>query len=189
MYRNLVLIMMSVILMCSCGNKRDKTLTKDGKKVLIVYYSWSGNTKVLATQIQKLTGGKMVEIKMEKPYTKVYGDCVKQAHEEITKGVKPAIKTKIADLSQYDVIFIGSPNWCSTIAPPVATFLAQNDLSGKTVAIFQTNGGGGMAHCESDAKKDSPKAIFLRGIAIDGSNVTTSEPQVQQWLKNIGIID
>jgi len=189
MYRNLVLIMMSVILMCSCGSKSEKPLTKEGKKVLIVYYTWSGNTKVLASQIQKHTGGKMVEIEMEKPYTKVYGDCVKQAREEITKGVKPAIKTKIADLAQYDVILIGSPNWCSTIAPPVATFLAQNDLSGKTVAVFQTHGGGGMANCESDVKKACPKATFLKGLSVDGSNVTTSEPEVVKWLKEVDIID
>ena len=102
--------------------------------------------KYAAAQIQKATGGTLFEIKPVKPYPSEYRECTVQARKEIQEGVRPE-RAKVEDMGKYDVIFIGSPNWWSTIAPPVASFLASYDLSGKTVIPFVTHGGGGMARC------------------------------------------
>ena len=63
---------------------------------------------------------------------------VDQGKKEIAAGVRPALKNPVGDLSQYDVIFVGSPCWWATIAPPVATFLTSCDFAGKTVIPFRT---------------------------------------------------
>ena len=93
------------------------------------------------------------------------------------------------NLAQYDVVFIGSPNWWSTIAPPVATFLTKGDFSGKTVIPFVTHGGGGIARCEADMKKLCPGSTLLKGFAINGSTVQNAMPRIQKWLQEIGITD
>lgn len=90
------------------------------EKVLIVYYSWSGNTRVAAEQIRKITGGTLFEIKTAKAYPAEYDACVEQAKKECRSGFCPELASKAGDLAKYDVIFLGTPNWWSTMAPPRA---------------------------------------------------------------------
>ena len=103
----------------------------EGSKVLVVYYSWSEgkNTELLAKDIQKRIGADILEIDVVKPYPSDYNECVKKAKEEIQAGTKPKIKPYTTNLGQYDIIFVGTPNWWSTMAPPILTFLTNNDLS------------------------------------------------------------
>ena len=92
-------------------------------KVLVAYFSHSGNTREVARQISEATGGDLFEIVPATPYPTEYRAVVDQGKKEIEAGVRPALKNPVGDLSQYDVIFVGSPCWWATIAPPVATFL------------------------------------------------------------------
>ena len=114
-------------------------------KILIAYYSWSGNTRFAAEQIQKATGGTLFEIKPVKAYPKDYKACVDLARKECPAGFKPALASEVSDMAKYEVVFVGTPNWCSTMAPPVRSFLASYDFSGKTVIPFVTHGSGGKA--------------------------------------------
>ncbi|HOQ51880.1 MAG TPA: flavodoxin, partial [Candidatus Atribacteria bacterium] len=116
--------------------------------ILIAYYSRSGNTRKLAQLIHQKVGGTVHEIQPEIPYPASYNATVEQAKKEIQAGFRPPLKTKIEHIEAYDTIFLGSPNWWSTIAPPVATFLEENDLSGKTIIPFCTHGGGGRGRIE-----------------------------------------
>ena len=95
-------------------------------RVLVAYYSWSesGNTKYFAEQIQKAAGGKLVEIKPKNAYPKDYNACLAQAQKEIQGGIRPELANEPVDFKQYDVIFIGSPNWFGTIAPPANSTFA-----------------------------------------------------------------
>jgi flavodoxin len=158
---------------------------KMNKKALIVYYSYSGNTKELAQEIQKQTGGDIFEIQTVKAYPSGYNETVEQAKKEIERGYKPELKSKVKNIENYDVIFIGSPNWWSTIAPPVAAFLSNYDLSGKTIIPFITHGSGGMARCETDIKKLAPKSNVLSGIALSGTSVKNSNDKIAEWLKKV----
>ena len=140
-------------------------------KIAIVYYSQSEvqNTALVAKWIQKYVGGDLLPLEMVTPYPEPYGATLKAARKDIESDARPALKS-IPDLSSYDIIFIGSPIWYGTYAPPVATFLDANRLAGKTVAPFCTHGGGGSGRFFVDLKKACPEANMLEGLTIRGSN-------------------
>lgn len=158
------------------------------KKALIVYYSYSGNTQEVAKYIQGAVECDIFEITPAEAYPEEYQECVQQAREEILAGVKPPLKGKPEKLDEYDVIFVGSPNWCSTIAPPVASFLSENNLEGKSIAPFITHGSGGKANCFTDMKKLAPKSTFLKEFAIAGKNAKEAKDEINKWLKEIEVL-
>lgn len=167
-----------------CSAQEQPKVSTEPSKVLIAYYSWGGNTKYAATQIQKATGGTLFEIKPVKAYPEEYRACTVQAKKELQEGFKPELAAKVDDIGKYDVIFIGSPNWWSSIAPPVATFLSSYDLSGKTVIPFVTHGGGGMARCEAEVRKLCPKSTVLKGGAFSGDGIRTARAALNKWVND-----
>jgi len=183
----------SVLSFCVVTNsqekeKMNKTASLNPKKILVIYFSHSGNTREIANQIKTATGGDIFELVPVNPYPAAYQAVVDQAKKEISANFKPELKNKLADISQYDVIFIGSPNWWSTIAPPVVTFLTSYDLSGKTIVPFFTHGGGSIGHCETDVRKHCPKSTVLKSLYIYGESVKNAQSEVSEWLREIKII-
>lgn len=170
----------------ACPAQAQEKVAATPEKVLVAYFSWGGNTRAAAQAAADATGGTLAEIKAVKPYPAEYSACVEQAKKEIRENHHPAIVVQPAvDVSQYDVILVGSPNWWSTIAPPVASFLKANDLAGKKVALFVTHGGGGMAHCEKDATRLAKKATMLKGAAFSGSTIESHRGDVREWVHSI----
>ncbi len=163
-----------------------KVETEPGK-VLIAYYSWSpdGNTRYAAQQIQKATGGTLFEIKPKAAYLSEYRACVDQAKKECREGFKPELAATVEDFKKYDVIFIGSPNWWGTMAPPVLTFLTSQDFTGKKVIPFFTHGGGGMQSCERDVIKNAGKAELLPAKAFSGSSIRKADWQIAEWVGSL----
>lgn len=158
------------------------------KKVLVVYYSYSGNTRIIAEQIQKGTGGDIFEIQPAQSYPKDYQELTDQAKKK-RENYKPALKTKVKNIEKYDVIFVGSPCWWATIAPPVATFLSSYDLSGKTIIPFMTHEGSRMGNTENDIKKLCPESNILHGFPVRGSRVKQAHDEVMKWLKEIKMVN
>lgn len=134
---------------CNAQEKKENIMPND-KKVLIAYYSLSGNTKDIAEAIRSKTGGDIFRIETVQSYPEEYRATTAQAKREINEGFHPELKGKIDNIAQYDIIFIGSPNWWGTIAPAVSSFLADYDLKGKTVIPFITHGGGGVQNTITD---------------------------------------
>ena len=163
-------------------------MAPENKKILIAYFSHSGNTREIANQIQKNIGGEVFEIQPVKPYPQNYDSVVQQARQELDSGYKPALKTKVKDIREYDIVFIGYPNWWGTIPAPVRVFLTEYDFSGKTIVPFCTHGGSGLSRSMSDIAKLCPKSTMLDGLAIWGNEVGTTQTQVAEWLKKIGIM-
>ena len=157
------------------------------KKILVAYFSHSGNTREIANQIHRSAGGDISEIQAVKPYPHDYDAVVKQAKQELDPGYKPALKTKIESIKSYDLVFIGYPNWCSTVPAPVRTFLSEYDFSGKTIVPFCTHEGSGLGRSATDISKLCPKSTLLDGIAIWGSDVKTAQSKVVEWLQKIKI--
>jgi flavodoxin len=157
------------------------------KKVLVAYFSHSGNTREIANQIHKSAGGDIFEIQAVKPYPDDYNAVVERARQELDSGDKPALKTKIENIKSYDLVFIGYPNWWSTVPAPVRVFLSECDLSGKTIAPFCTHEGSGLGRSVADISKLCPKSTLLEGVAIRGSAVKTAQSKVSEWLKKIKI--
>lgn len=163
----------------------DKPAAVAPERVLVAYYSWSGNTKAVAERIAQQTGGRLLEITPESPYPTDYDACVEQAKVEVRQGEKPRIKTEPVDWDAYDFVFIGSPNWWSSIAPPVRTFLSQPKLADKAVALFVTHGGGGKAFTERDTRALLPHADFRSTLAIPGDSVGSAAPQIDKWVESV----
>lgn len=183
------LILLNVLVMItSCAHSQTQPAS-GGQKILVVYFSHSGNTKAIAEQIRNATGADIFEIQPVNAYPKDYKAVVDQAKKEISSNYKPELKTKIENIGQYDVIFIGSPNWCSTMAPPMNTFLSEYDFSGKTLVPFMTHGGGVFGHYIADLKNLCPKSTFLEGIAISDRSIKDSQNEILKWLKQIKVIN
>jgi len=150
---------------------------------LIVYYSLFQNTKGLALEIAKQTGGTMRELAPEKNYSFDYNTAVKEVRNQISRGFCPKLLSGNEPIDNYQTIFIGTPNWFKTLAPPVMSFLKHHDFTGKTVIPFCTHGGGGVCQIENDISKECSKSIILPGIAVNG---TAKSEEVTNWLRSIG---
>jgi len=148
------------------------------KKALIVFYSYSGNTRKVAHEIHKVVGGDMVEIEPLEPYPGNYNAVLEKAKQELKAGSRPGLKTSIGDVSSYDTVFVGSPNWFNTIAPPVMTYLEESDLSGKSIIPFITHGGGGSGRSSRDIAGFCPYSIIMKSLAVCGADLNAA----QIWL-------
>lgn len=122
-------------------------------KILIVYYSLTGNTADVANAIQKNTGGDLFEIKTLKQYPDDKTERKKLLNAEIESGMVPKINDISYDLSKYNTIFIGSPVWANHLSLPVRAFLQKYDLAGKKIIVFVSHGGGGSGQVCSDITK------------------------------------
>ena len=137
-------------------------------KPLIVYYSYSGITRRLAEDIALITDGKLRELKPEKPYSFSYNTAIKELRQEIDRGYCPPLIEGAESVDDEELIFIGSPNWIRTFAPPVLSFLRAVDLKGKTIIPFCTHGGGGFGQMIESYKKECKDSIIKEGIALKG---------------------
>ena len=153
--------------------------TSNGKKVLVAYFSRSGNTKAIASHIKELTA---------KPYPADYHTCTEVAKKEKNDNARPELKEKVKNIEEYDIIFIGFPNWWGTMPMPILTFLESYKLEGKIVIPFCTHGGGGEQSCFRDFVKNTSKATNKKGFITSGGAASSARPQVEKWLKEIDII-
>jgi len=168
-------------------NEEKAKLISGNKKILIAYFSHSGNTREIANQIHKIVGGDIFEIQVVKPYPDDYDAVVKQARQELDSGDKPALKTKVENINSYRSVFIGYPIWWYTIPAPVRVFLSEYDLSGKTIVPFCTHEGTGLGRSATDISKLCQKSTLLNGVAIWGKDVKTAQVIVSEWLRKIKI--
>lgn len=147
-------------------------------KTLMAYFSYSGNAKKAAEQVAALANADLFEIKTVNPYASDYQACVDEARRELSENARPALADTVQDMSRYDRLIVGFPNWCSTCPMPVLSFLEAYDLTGKTIYSFVTNGGGGCGNSTADIKKSSSGATVME--SINGNNLT--DAQIKDWL-------
>lgn len=151
-------------------------------KNLIVYFSWSGNTERIAEIIKGIAGGDLLRLDLVKPYSRVYGEALKQGRKENASGDTPELAITLENLEGYDVIFIGSPNWLNAVAPPVRTFLDRYDFEGKVIMPFFTHGGGGLGRMPEEIRKACRNATVKKSLDIYGHGGTLAQAQVSDWL-------
>lgn len=160
------------------------------KKLLIVYYTWSnGNTERTAKKLQSVTGGDLLKIDTAVPYSGSYDDVVNQGQDEVERGYEPELKPIDVNISDYDVIAVGTPTWWYTMAPAVLTFLHSYDFKGKTVVPFMTNGGW-PGHVIKDMKKACPGAEFACDMQVrfdsnGGDHLETAEEEIEAWAEKV----
>jgi flavodoxin len=163
-----------------------KTPSSSGK-VLIAFYSWSGNTKGLALEIQRQTGADLFEIELTSPYSNNYNTVLEQAQRHQKQQARPAIKGGVDNMASYDTILIGYPNWWASIPMPIATLLEQYDFSGKKIIPFCSHGGGRLGQSLTAIMKLAPNSLLGEALSVHYSGGASINSDITNWLKVNGL--
>lgn len=175
--------LVAMIAAASCGQK------KEAPKVLVLYYSQSDNTKAVAQEISTALGADLEEIVPVVPYNGTYDETIQRCIREREEEILPKIQPVQADISAYDVVFIGYPVWFGTCALPMLSCLNEIDLSGKKVVPFCTFGSGGLFSSAADIAKKQPEAEVLPGYGVRAARMMAMPEEVDQFLKANGFLE
>lgn len=163
------------------------------KKSLIIYFSRAdenysvgiidkGNTEVIAEYIKELTEGDLFKVEPLIPYAKDYETCIEEAKIR-TRSHNAPIKENIPDISDYEVIYIGSPIYWGGMPEELFTALKDVNFTGKTIRIFTTHEGSGLSSVPSQIKNLCIGAeVDTNGLAIQGSKVNSAKEKVKNWI-------
>ncbi len=157
-------------------------------KILIVYFSNSGNTRAIAREIQKQTGADMVELTCESPYSSDYNTLVEESQRDQRIQARPKLATQVENMEGYDIVILGYPIWWASVPMPVASFLEGYDFSGKTILPFASYGSSGLGQSLSDIKKLAPKATVGESLAVQYPGEGKIKDNVSAWLEANGIL-
>ncbi|MDE6732185.1 MAG: NAD(P)H-dependent oxidoreductase, partial [Oscillospiraceae bacterium] len=161
--------------------------TVGGGKILIAYFSWGGNTRGVAREIQRQTGADIFEIELVHPYSSSYNTVLDEAQRDQNKQARPEIANHVENFAQYDTIMIGYPNWWASIPMPIASFLEEYDFSGKTIIPFCSHGGGRFGQSLTAIAKLAPDSMLGEGLSIHYSGGSALADDVTKWLKTNNI--
>jgi formylglycine-generating enzyme required for sulfatase activity/flavodoxin len=161
--------------------------TKTGGKVLIAYFSWSGNTRGIAQEIQSQTGADLFEISPVEPYSTDYNTVLMEAQEDQHNQARPELSDHVENMDDYDTILLGYPNWWASIPMPIASFLEEYDFSGKRIIPFCSHGGGRFGQSLTAIAKLAPDADMGEGLSVHYSGGSTLSEDIQNWLDINGI--
>lgn len=176
-------------------------------KVLVAYFTWPepdgvdassgasriiadgklyGNTEFIANTISKVTGGDLFAIKTEKNYPSPHKALINEAKKEAENSDRPKMTTRIENLKDYDVIFVGYPNWWYDMPMVIYSFFDAYDFKGKTIIPFVTHGGSRFSQSVQTIKELEKEAQVIEGPSVSARNVSSAEPSVIAWLENHG---
>ena len=168
-------------------------------KKLVAYYSRAdenyvsgqiknlekGNTEIAAEIISRLTGADMFRIEQKKPYANDYNECIAQAQADQKNDARPELVAFPDSIDEYDEIYLGYPNYWSTMPMAVFTFLEHFDFRGRIVRPFCTHEGSGLGSSVRDIQKLCPDAEVAKGLAIRGASVSRSEKDIEKWIREV----
>ena len=209
-----LLVILGLFAITGCGNNKEnpeaekkandilnnQVENKADSKVLIVYFSRTGenynvgnvevgNTAIMASYMKEYLKADSFEIVPVNKYPDSYEECLKVATKEKNEDARPAIESKLDDISKYDTIFVGYPIWWGEIPQIVYTFMEEYDLSGKTIIPFNTHEGSGDAGTYNTIKSKLSKSnVNTNGLALQGKVARTDKGKEEtiNWLKKIG---
>lgn len=194
-------------------SEQSKKPTENGQSnILIAYFTWAENTHVdepekvdvdastsasvlvpgnaakLANWIQQEVGGDLFSIVVTEPYSSDYDECLDRAADEKAANFRPELVNHLDNMENYDIIFLGFPNWWYTVPMAVYSFIEEYDLSGKTVVPFVTHGTGGLAGTIKDITAALPDSVnILEPIGVYRPEVDASHDEVVKWLKGLNL--
>ncbi len=159
----------------------------DELSTLVVYFSNSGNTEILANFIHNYVGGDIVALEPTVAYPEDYNDLLDVAQEEQQSDARPEFNDLNIDIEDYDTIFIGYPNWWGDMPMIIYTFFDTYDLSGKTIAPFNTSGGSGLSRTVGTIRELEPDATVTDGFTVLGDNVNHAMSDVEEWIDSLNL--
>lgn len=163
---------------------------KENNKKLIIYFTYTNHTKMIADKIQQKLNCDIIEIKPVNQYSKDYQKVVDEEQNNSSSNKTPEIEKTNINLNEYDEIIIGTPVWWYTIAPVIRTFLTENDLSGKTIKPFATNAGW-LGHTFQEIQKLCPNSKVEKGMNIvftenyQENKLITSIQEIEKWIEQL----
>ena len=157
-------------------------------KILVAYFSHSGNTKRIAEDIKEKTGADIFEIKTVDPYSDDYNTVLDEAKKEQKDNARPELSEAVENMEQYETVIIGFPIWWGDMPMAVYSFLDTYDLSRKNVLTFCTHGGSGLCGTDSNVQKEEKDAKVADGLAISDSSLDGAGEDIDNWLRdnNVG---
>lgn len=183
------------------------SVSEEQSKILVAYFSWAdnavlaedvdavsspsvippGNVQQLAGWVQEETGADVFSIRVTDPYPSDWDECLERANQERGDNARPELVENIEDLSQYDTIFLGYPNWWYGVPMALLTFLESNDFSGKQVFLFCSHGTGGLANSVEIISEAIPDAEISDNIFdCYEEEASSSEESIRQWVQELG---
>lgn len=155
-----------------------------GASIVVKNKDVLGNMQYMAMTIQEAIGGELFRIETKEKYPLEHETLVNQAKEEQNEEVRSELATHIENVEQYDMIFLGYPNWWGDMPQPLYTFLEEYDFSGKTIIPFNSHGGSGFSNTIEEIKKLQPNATVKDdGLSISRNDVADSEQEITDWAK------
>lgn len=165
------------------------------KKSIVIYFSRAdenyfggemryvdkGNTEVIAEFIKDIVGADMFKVEPLNPYPSNYMECIEEAKVRTREHNAP-IKENIPDISNYEVVYVGSPIYWGGMPEELFTALKRLDFTGKIVRPFTTHEGSGLSGVPRQLKEICRGAEVLDGLAIIGSQVKSSKQKVEEWI-------
>jgi flavodoxin len=184
----------------SCSKVSGNSGSASSNKTLVVYFSLTGNTRIVAEQIHRTVGGEILEIKTVTQYPQEDRQAQMDiAMEEQRTNARPALATQITNLASYDTVYIGYPIWFGKMPMLFLTLFEQYDFAGKTIIPFSTFGGnGGPEGVErshnaflgtvTNIKQISPQSTVLDGFGIQGERVRSAGNEIAAWLDSLNTL-
>ena len=186
---------------------------EQGHNVLIAYFTWAENTVVedpsavdvdattsasvlapghvaqMAGWIQSEAGGDLFSIVTVEPYSSDYDACLDRAADEKAANARPALINTVSNMADYDVIFLGYPDWWGTCPMAIFTFLDSYDFTGKTVIPFCAHGTSGLASSVRDIRAALPDITVLDAVGVQrpgmDTSLETARSTVTNWLAGL----
>lgn len=148
-----------------------------------------GNTAQMAEWIRQRVGGDLFSIVVTEPYSSDYDECLDRAADEKAENARPELVNHVDNMDDYDVVFLGFPNWWYTAPMAVFSFIEEYDLSGKTVVPFCAHGTGGLAASVRDITAALPdSAEVLEPLGVYRADISSAETAINEWLDNLGFV-
>ena len=166
---------------------KENVKPEKAENILIAYFSWSGNTRDIANNINSRIDADIVELTPVDPYSDDYNTVLMEAQEDQHRQARPELNEHIDSMEQYDTILLGYPNWWASIPMPIATFLESYDLSGKTIIPFCSHGGGRFGQSLTAIAKLAPDSDIGEGLSVHYSGDSTLDDDISEWLSQNGI--
>ena len=158
-----------------------------GEKILIAYFTRSGNTEKLADMIADKTGGTKFRIETETAYPQDYDAVLEQASEEKEQNARPILKTRVEDMSDYATVFLGYPIWFGDTPMAIHTFLENYDFNGKKIIPFCTSGSSSPQTSYASVRASASGAEVLEGFWTQGTSAGNAQEEVNEWIDRLGI--
>lgn len=179
--KRILFLALTLLLALACNRSQSP-------KVLVLYYSQGGTTEKVALAIQAALGADIEAIVPVEPYDGDFQATVERGRKELQEGILPELQPMKADISAYDVIFLGYPVWFGTYAQPIATVLATQDFKGKKVVPFCTFGSGGLESSVKNIQEKLPDAEILPGYGVRQARLKAAPAEVERFLMNGGFL-